>query len=95
MFLVFAIDLFENRRALPHRGDHQGGHLDERDRPDQVVAVIDEETIKPATLVELQRPASPPVGPLAEVKQPDHRPGRRHRPRRLIGVACVLDARDA
>ena len=39
----------------------------------------------------LQRPARPPVRPLAEEEQPDHGPGGRHRPRRLVRIAGVID----
>ena len=35
LFLVFAVHLLEDVRALTHRRDDQRGHLDERDRPDQ------------------------------------------------------------
>ena len=40
VFLVFAVDLFEYGGALTDRRDDQRGHLDERDRPDQVEAVM-------------------------------------------------------
>ncbi len=59
VLLIFAVHLFENSRALPHRRDHQRRHLDERDRPDQGVPVVHEHAIERPNLLDLQRPAGP------------------------------------